>query len=86
MIDLASIFSDPTPADRSEPSASKPAVADPIDAQPPGNYPPDYFDPANWERRQDAAGRWGWEWRHTPEAERWWHRCDFEQLPEPIKL
>ena len=45
-----------------------------------------FFNPADWERRQDSAGRWGWERRDAPESERWWRHSTFEELPEPIKL
>ena len=38
---------------------------------------------AGWVRRQDATGRWGWEAPDLPEWQRWWARCQFEDLPEP---
>ena len=38
---------------------------------------------AGWVRRQDAAGRWGWEASDLPEEARWWAVADFDELPEP---
>jgi hypothetical protein len=37
---------------------------------------------ADWVRRPDCHGRMGWETPDLPEAERWWARCDFDDLPE----
>ena len=37
---------------------------------------------ANWIRRPDATGRWGWERPGLPEVDRWWARSTFRQLPE----
>jgi hypothetical protein len=37
---------------------------------------------ADWVRRPDFHGRMGWEAPGMPEADRWWARCDFDDLPE----
>lgn len=37
---------------------------------------------AGWVRRQDVAGRWGWEAPDLPEVDRWWARWRFEELPQ----
>ena len=36
---------------------------------------------ANWVRRLDCHGRMGWEAPDLPEWQRWWARCDFDDLP-----
>jgi hypothetical protein len=37
---------------------------------------------ADWVRRPDCHGRMGWESPGLPESDRWWARCDFDDLPE----
>ena len=36
---------------------------------------------SDWTRRQDVTGRWGWEVAGLSEADRWWARFQFEDLP-----
>ena len=36
---------------------------------------------ADWVRRPDCHGRMGWEAPGLPESDRWWARCDFDDLP-----
>ncbi len=38
---------------------------------------------ADWVFRPDAHGRLGWETPDLDEADRWWARADFDDLPEP---
>lgn len=42
---------------------------------------PDLF--ADWLLRPDAAGRLGWERPDLDDADRWWARCSFDDLPDP---
>ncbi len=37
---------------------------------------------ADWVRRPDWHGLMGWEAPGLPESDRWWARCDFDDLPE----
>jgi hypothetical protein len=37
---------------------------------------------ADWVRRPDCHGRMGWESPDLSEIDRWWARCDFDDLPE----
>ena len=37
---------------------------------------------ADWVRRPGCHGRMGWEAPGIPESDRWWARCDFDDLPE----
>jgi hypothetical protein len=46
-------------------------VTDPLAALP-------YVD---WAQRPDRHGRMGWETPDLPEWQRWWARCDFDDLP-----
>jgi hypothetical protein len=38
---------------------------------------------AGWVQRPDCHGRMGWEAPNLPEWQRWWARCDFDDLPAP---
>ena len=44
-----------------------------------GAEPADPF--ADWVQRPDYHGRMGWEAPNLPEWQRWWARCDFNDLP-----
>jgi hypothetical protein len=45
-----------------------------------GDPEPDLF--AAWVQRPDFRGRLRWEAPDVPEADRWWARCGFDDLPE----
>ena len=59
-----------------------PTVAGPADQDPFPDCSPDDNRYADWVRRQDVSGRWGWESPGLPEWRRWWARFTFDELPE----
>lgn len=48
-----------------------------------GEVDADLLSPMLWFiRRPDCHGQIGWESPDLPEWQRWWARCDFDDLPE----
>ena len=43
------------------------------------------LDGVTWVRRPDHAGRFGWEQAGLRPEDRWWARCEFDELPDPPK-
>ena len=93
MLDLESIFGDPEGrplATGSMPKTSGNDMALVVETDPPVSTLR-LLDPttpadsrfADWVLRPDSNGRLGWEAPDLPEWQRWWARCNFEDLPEP---
>jgi hypothetical protein len=76
---LENLFGGMVPINTTTPSAAMPEAVDIV------------VDPlaatrfADWVRRPDCHGRMGWELPGLPESDRWWTRCNFDDLPEVPK-
>jgi hypothetical protein len=55
----------------------------PVDVVPMAPHAQAWTDPDRWTIRTDHAGRQGLELVGIPERERWWARCDFDDLLIP---
>ena len=76
MIDLEAVFGYPETAPDVATPPEAPEVTTPkTSAEAPG------FDFSGWIRQPDRKGRMGWERVGLPEWQRWWARCDYEDLP-----
>jgi hypothetical protein len=94
MLDLDSIFGESKT--RSLPSNIRPQVATKTEVLEPGPAPtvvtlrlldptcPAHHPFAQWVHRPDVHSRMGWERPDLSEADRWWARYDFEELPERV--
>ncbi len=74
---LEGLFDDPVTV----PSATVPKTT-PADDTSAAEHPLAGTPFNGWVRRQDCTGRMGWEAPELPEADRWWVRCTFDDLPE----
>lgn len=85
MLDLESIFGPDAPG----PATMPPAVGESAEHYPTAAVALADDDAlaesrfADWIRRPDATGRWGWERRGLPDRQLWWAHSTFEGLPEP---
>jgi hypothetical protein len=77
-----------SPPDSPPTPPSAPAASDPVAIVQAGPAPAASTTPgidfSTWVLRPDVDGRLGWEPPGTPERERWWARCRFDDLPRPV--